>query len=120
MSKNEFACDCNIIHQDVVNKVTNNFPSQKQFDKVSAFFKILGDSTRSKIIWSLEQSEMCVCDIANVLNMSKSSVSHQLKTLREAGFVTYRKVGKTVYYSLVDDHVKRLFLLGMEHINHEK
>lgn len=118
MAKNEFTCDCNIIHKEVVDFVLIDFPDIEKFNKVSEFFKILGDSTRSKIIWSLSKSEMCVCDIANVLGMSKSSVSHQLRTLRRSDFVKCRKVGKTVYYSLSDDHVKNLFKLGFEHINH--
>lgn len=119
MSKNEFICDCNIIHQDVVDMVLKHFPNKEEFHKIAEFFKILGDNTRSKIIWALTQNEMCVCDIANVLGMSKSSISHQLKTLRYSNFVKYRKEGKTVYYSLSDDHVKSLFQLGFEHIHHK-
>lgn len=119
MKKLETTCDCNSIQKDLVEEVKKILPDPLQFYVVGTFFKVLGDPTRAKIIWSLEQSDLCVCDIANVLNMSKSSVSHQLKTLREAGFVTYQKKGKTVYYKLADDHVRNLFLLGMEHINHK-
>ena len=84
------------------------------------FFKLLGDTTRAKILFSLDQNEMCVCDIANVLGMSKSSISHQLGILRRAGIVKCRKEGKEVYYMLDDDHVKRSFELGLEHIEHKK
>ena len=82
MSKNEFICDCNIIHQDVVNDTLNKMPDSDLFNKLAEFFKILGDTTRAKILFALDQNEMCVCDIANVLGMSKSSISHQLGTLR--------------------------------------
>lgn len=120
MSKNEFICDCNIIHKDVVDKTKMNMPDGDLFNKLAEFFKILGDTTRAKILFMLDQNEMCVCDIANVLGMSKSSVSHQLGTLRRSGIVKCRKEGKEVYYMLDDDHVKKLFELGIEHIEHRK
>lgn len=119
MSKNEFICDCNIIHEDIVKKVLNTMIQQEKINKISDFFKILGDSTRAKIIAALDQNEMCVCDIANVLQMTKSSVSHQLAILRKAKLVKYRKEGKTVYYSLSDNHVQEVFESGLDHINHE-
>ena len=120
MSKNEFICDCNVIHQDVVDNVSKNLPEFKTFLKLADFFKLLGDTTRAKILFSLDKHEMCVCDIANVLGMSKSSISHQLGTLRRAGIVKCRKEGKEVYYMLDDDHVKKSFELGLEHIEHKK
>ena len=119
MSKNEFICDCNIIHQDIVNDTLNNMIDENLLNKLAEFFKILGDTTRTKILFALDQNEMCVCDIANVLNMSKSSISHQLGTLRRSGIVKCRKQGKEVYYMLDDDHVKQLFEVGMEHIEHK-
>ena len=119
MSKNEFICDCNIIHEDIVKKVLNIMIKQEKINKISDFFKILGDSTRAKIIAALDQNEMCVCDIANVLQMTKSSVSHQLAILRKAKLVKYRKEGKTVYYSLSDNHVQEVFESALDHINHE-
>lgn len=119
MSRNEFICDCNIIHQDIVNDTLNNMIDENLFNKLAEFFKILGDTTRTKILFALHQNEMCVCDIANVLNMSKSSISHQLGTLRRSGIVKCRKQGKEVYYMLDDDHVKQLFEVGMEHIEHK-
>lgn len=118
MSKNEFVCDCNVIHQDVVDNTMKKMPEDNTFFKLAEFFKIMGDTTRAKILFALDQNEMCVCDIANVLGMSKSSISHQLGTLRHMNIVRCRKEGKTVYYSLDDDHVKGLFELGLEHINH--
>ena len=119
MSRNEFICDCNIIHQDIVNDTLKNMIDENLLNKLAEFFKILGDTKRTKILFALNQNEMCVCDIANVLNMSKSSISHQLGTLRRSGIVKCRKQGKEVYYMLDDDHVKQLFEVGMEHIEHK-
>lgn len=119
MSRNEFICDCNIIHQDIVNDTLKNMIDENLLNKLAEFFKILGDTTRTKILFALDQNEMCVCDIANVLNMSKSSISHQLGTLRRSGIVKCRKQGKEVYYMLDDDHVKQLFEVGIEHIEHK-
>ena len=84
MAKNEFVCDCNIIHDDIVKKVLTLMADETSFYKLAEFFKILGDSTRVKILYALDKNEMCVCDIANVLGMSKYSISHQLGTLRRA------------------------------------
>lgn len=119
MSKNEFICDCNIIHQDVVKNTLRKMPEDDLFNKLAEFFKILGDTTRAKILFALDQNEMCVCDIANVLGMSKSSISHQLGTLRRMSIVKCTRVGKEVYYTINDDHVKGLFELGIEHIEHK-
>lgn len=120
MSKNEFTCDCNIIHEEVVKQILKEMPAQNLFNRLAEFFKILGDTTRSKILFALDKNEMCVCDIANVLGMSKSSISHQLGTLRKSGIVKCRKQGKEVYYMLDDDHVKQVFEIGIEHIEHKK
>ncbi len=120
MSKNEFICDCNIIHQEIVDKTLKQMPEQDLFNKLAEFFKILGDTTRVKILYALDKNEMCVCDIANVLGMTKSSISHQLGTLRRCGIVKCRKIGKEVYYMLDDEHVKQVFEIGSEHINHKK
>ena len=119
MSKNEFICDCNIIHQEAVESTLKRMPDDNTFNKLAEFFKILGDTTRAKILFALDQNEMCVCDIANVLGMSKSSISHQLGTLRRMSIVKCRKQGKEVYYTLDDDHVQGLFELGIEHIEHK-
>ena len=118
MSKNEFICDCNIIHQETVDEALKQMPEQDIFNKLAEFFKILGDTTRAKILFTLDKNEMCVCDIANVLSMTKSAVSHQLATLRRSGIVRCRKSGKEVYYTLDDDHIVKLFEIGLAHINH--
>lgn len=120
MSKNEFICDCNIIHKDVVEDVSKMMLSDDLFYKIADFFKILGDTTRMKILFVLDKKEMCVCDIANVLGMSKSSISHQLGTLRRSGIVRCRKVGKEVYYMLDDCHVKEVTEIGATHIKHRE
>lgn len=119
MSKNEFTCDCNIIHQDSVDKAISKMPQEEVFYKLADFYKLIGDTTRCKILFAIDQHEMCVCDLANVLSMSKSSISHQLSTLRRSGIVKCRKVGKEVYYTLDDEHISRVFEIGLEHINHK-
>lgn len=119
MAKNEFICDCNIIHQEIVYDTIKKMPEEDTFNKIAEFFKILGDTTRSKIIFALDNNEMCVCDIANVLSMSKSSISHQLGTLRRSGIVKCRRQGKEVYYMLDDEHVKEVFEIAQKHIEHK-
>ena len=118
MERKELVCDCNIIHEDAVNMTIKNRPDDKELINLSELFKILGDLTRIKIIWTLDNNEMCVCDIANVLNMTKSSISHQLAILKNAGIVRYRKSGKEVYYTLDDEHINKLYEIGLEHIEH--
>ena len=120
MSTNEFICDCNIIHEDVVKATLEKMPKQELFNNLAEFFKIIGDITRTKILYALDQNEMCVCDIANVLGMTKSSISHQLATLKQSGIVKYRKEGKEVYYTLDDDHVQQVFEIAIEHIQHKE
>lgn len=120
MAKNEFACDCNVIHQDLVETTKKQMVEEDVLNKMADFFSILGDTTRVKILDALDENELCVCDIANVLNMSKSSISHQLGTLRRSGIVKCRKVGKEVFYTLDDDHVKEVFEVAIEHIEHKR
>ena len=108
-----------LIDEDVVNNTLKKMLPQDLFDKLAEFFKIIGDTTRTKILFALDQNEMCVCDIANVVGMSKSSVSHQLAILRNSGIVKYRREGKEVYYTLDDEHVKQVFEVGIEHIEHK-
>ncbi len=112
--------NCNIIHKEVVEEILANMPKNSTFQKTSGFFKVLGDETRTKILWALNQHEMCVCDIATVLGMTKSAISHQLATLKKAHLVKNRREGKIIYYSLDDDHVKLMLESGMEHTAHEE
>lgn len=120
MARNEFSCDCNVIHQDKVNDVLGKMPSEDVFYRLADLFKLIGDPTRCHILFALDQDEMCVCDLANVLNMTKSSISHQLAVLRKSGVVKCRRSGKEVYYTLDDNHIEKLFEVGLEHINHQR
>ncbi|MBQ6568773.1 MAG: helix-turn-helix transcriptional regulator [Clostridia bacterium] len=87
---------------------------------IADLFKVFGDSTRVKILWALDESELCVCDIAAALGMTKSAVSHQLRFLRDADLVKNRREGKSIFYSLADDHVKQIFEMAVEHIYEER
>lgn len=116
MTKNEFYCDCSIIHDDVVNFTKSKMLNNDEFKKVSEFLKTLGDFTRVKICWALLNHEMCVCDIANLLSMTKSAISHQLRELRLQNLVKCRKESKTVYYSLADEHVSSTIKNVLEHV----
>lgn len=119
MARNEFSCDCNIIHEKAVKDVLKKMPKENTFNHLADLFKLIGDTTRCRILFALDQDEMCVCDLANVLNMTKSSISHQLAVLRRSGVVRCRKSGKEVYYTLDDEHISRLYEIGLEHINHK-
>ena len=109
-------CSCNIIHNDIVEKVKKTLPKDEILYDLAEFFKVFGDSTRIKIICALFESEMCVCDLAALLNVSLSAISHQLKTLKSARLVKYRRDGKVIYYSLDDEHVKHVFDEGLRHV----
>lgn len=116
--KNEIEqCDCNVIHEDIVKNVNLKMPSEKIINSLANFFKVFGDDTRIKILSGLSISEMCVCDIAVLLNMTQSAISHQLKVLKKARLVKFRREGKVVYYSLDDEHVNNIFNEGFTHIN---
>jgi len=102
-------CDYMHLHEKVIEQVQEEMP-------LAELFKVFGDSTRIKILYVLFQSEMCVCDIAQLLNMSQSAISHQLRVLKQAQLVKYRREGKTVFYSLADAHVNTILNQGLEHI----
>lgn len=112
-----YRCDCNIIHEDTVNMVRGKMPLEENLYDLAELFKVFGDTTRIKILWALAESEMCVCDIAALLNMTQSAISHQLRVLKQARLVKFRREGKIVYYSLDDEHIKRIFDQGLTHIN---
>lgn len=116
MKKDEMFCDCEVIHSGVVEEVKKSMPDETELYDLSDFFKILGDSTRAKIICALDENELCVCDLAVLLGMTKSAISHQLSILRQNNLVKNRREGKVVYYSLADDHIKQIFEKGLEHI----
>ena len=114
--KKETNCDCEIIHHDKVIKAKQTMLNEEDLLNMADFYKALSDSTRIKIIDLLEKNELCVCDIASVINMTKSAVSHQLKYLREMNLVKAKKTGKEVWYSLADEHVKLVFDVCFEHV----
>lgn len=116
MGKSELMCDCEIIHTKIVENVKNKILNMQTLESMSKFYKAFSDNTRIKIINILDCHEMCVCDIAVLLNMTKSAVSHQLKYLKTLNIISSRKEGKIVFYSLADEHVKTLFEICLEHI----
>ena len=109
-------CAEECVHGDIVRKASENLPDEEILYDLAELFKVFGDSTRVRIICALFENEMCVCDIAAVLNMTQSAISHQLRVLKQARLVKYRRDGKTVYYSLSDDHIKTIFDQAFEHI----
>ncbi|MDR1903559.1 MAG: metalloregulator ArsR/SmtB family transcription factor [Treponema sp.] len=109
-------CENNFIHESVVAEVRTKMPDEEILFNLADLFKMFGDSTRVKIISALLNAEMCVCDIAALLGMTKSAISHQLRSLRQTKLVKFRREGKIVYYSLDDDHVKTIFAQGLLHV----
>lgn len=112
-------CDCEVIHEHIVEDARKKMCGEDQYQKLATLFKMFGDGTRVKILHALEQNEMCVCDLAALLGLTKSAVSHQLKALRLSNLVKFRRDGQVVYYSLADDHVKYILDIGFDHIHHE-
>lgn len=110
-------CHCDVIHIDIVNQVKDKMPAEETLYDLAELFKVFGDSTRTKILCALFESEMCVCDIAALLNMTQSAISHQLRVLKSSKLVKFRKAGKVVYYSLADEHIKLIFDQGLAHVN---
>ncbi len=119
MGKSALECDCDIIHIDIVNKAKDSLLSDDRLLDIADFYKALSDSTRIKIINLLKDNDLCVCDISSILNLTKSTVSHQLKNLREKNLIKNKKIGKEVWYSLADNHVKEVFEISLEHIMEE-
>lgn len=116
MGRSELTCDCEVIHNDVVETVKKQLQIDEIFFSLADFYKIFGDTTRVKILYALDKSEMCVCDISSLLNMTISAVSHQLKILRDSNLVKSRRDGKVIYYCLADEHVKKIIECGLEHV----
>lgn len=110
--RTEYLC----VHQDVVDKVTEDMPADETLYDLAELFKVFGDSTRIRILYALFESELCVGDIAQLLGLTQTAVSHQLRVLKINKLVKFRKEGKIVFYSLSDDHVRRIIDQGMEHV----
>ena len=118
MEKNHI-CDCDMIHEEVVENTRSCMQPEAEYTDLATLFKMFGDGTRVKILHALEQNELCVCDLASLLGMTKSAISHQLKALRLANLVKFRRDGQVIYYSLADDHVKDILDIGFDHIHHD-
>lgn len=113
----EEICEQICIHQDAVDQVKAHTPTEQQVSDMAALFKLFGDATRIKILWSLSQHELCVCDLAALIGMNQSAVSHQLRILKQGRLVKSRREGKSIFYSLADGHVETVLAQGMEHIS---
>ena len=109
-------CDVICVHEDMIQKVKKLLPEEELIKELADFYKVFGDSTRVKILCVLLESEMCVCDLAELLEMTQSAISHQLRVLKQMKLVKNRREGKTVYYSLADGHIQNIISQGMEHI----
>lgn len=109
-------CDCNEIHEDLLKIVNDTMPEETELYDLAELFKVFGDSTRIRILFVLFEAEVCVCDLAKVLNMTQSAISHQLRILKANKLVNSRREGKSVFYSLADGHVRTIIAQGREHI----
>ncbi|NLL79012.1 MAG: helix-turn-helix transcriptional regulator [Clostridiales bacterium] len=112
-------CEYIHVHDEMVEKVNAQMPDEEQLYDLADFFKVFADSTRIKILYVLLCSEMCVCDLAQILNMSQSAISHQLRTLKQMDLVRNRREGKTIFYSLSDGHIKTILSQGLDHIEED-
>jgi ArsR family transcriptional regulator len=110
-------CELLHVHMDTVKKITGMMPDEERLSDLAELYRIFGDPTRIKILYALFEAELCVCDISTVIGMSMSAVSHQLRILKQARLVKFRRAGKSVYYSLADDHVRSILGQGMEHVS---
>lgn len=112
-------CEAVCVHSDLVEEITQHMPEEEELYDLAEFFKVFADSTRIKILYVLLRSEMCVCDLADILGVSQSAVSHQLRLLKQMDLVKFRREGKTIFYSLADSHIENILSQGYEHINEE-
>ena len=120
MGKTEVeCCDVTCIHNENVKLALEQMPDEELLNSLADFYKAFADGTRVKILYVLQKSEMCVCDLAEMLGMTQSAISHQLRILKDANLVGNRREGKTVYYYLSDDHVRAIVAQGFEHLIEE-
>ena len=112
----EHICGDNTVHQDIVDRVSGEMPDESALYDAAELLKVFGDPTRLRIISALCRSELCVCDIARLLGMTQSAISHQLRVLKQARLVNTRRAGKTIFYSLCDEHVQRIFYCALDHV----
>ena len=109
-------CDEREIHSDLIHLVTDDMPKDEELYDLAELFKVFGDTTRIRILYTLFKSSMCVCDIAEVLGMTQSAISHQLRVLKQAKLVKNQREGKQIIYSLADLHIAKIISMGIEHI----
>ena len=112
-------CSENQVHPDLLKIVNDTMPEETELYDLAELFKVFGDSTRIRILFVLFESEVCVCDLAQVLNMTQSAISHQLKILKQSRLVKSRREGKSIFYSLADEHVETIIGKGREHIEED-
>ncbi len=105
-----------VVNEALISSVNDDMPDEEMLYDLAELYKVFGDSTRIKILYALFESEMCVCDIAQLLRMTQSAISHQLRVLKQSKLVKFRREGKTIFYSLADDHVRTIIGMGMEHL----
>ena len=109
-------CEFMHIHDEVVDSIKDNMIDNQKINELGELYKVFGDPTRLKILYILSKHEVCVCDLASILSMTQSAISHQLKVLKDAKLIKFRKQGKSVFYSLLDNHVEMILNMGIEHI----
>lgn len=114
--REDLCCEAHELHRELLEIVNKTMPEETELYDLAELFKIFGDSTRIRILFVLFEAEVCVCDLAQVLNMTQSAVSHQLKILKQNKLVNSRREGKSIFYSLADDHVRTIIAQGQEHI----
>jgi ArsR family transcriptional regulator len=112
-------CETTCIHKELLKIVNEKMPAETELYDLSELFKVFGDSTRIRILFVLFECEVCVCDLAEALNMTQSAISHQLKILKQSKLVKSRRDGKSVFYSLADDHVRTIIAQGLDHIEED-
>lgn len=119
MKQQETNSDFLAVHEDVVKRVLDKQPAEEELYDLAELFKVFGDSTRIRILHALLETELCVGDMAQILNLSQSAVSHQLKILKDAKLVRFRREGKIIFYALDDEHVRNILSMGVEHVEEE-
>lgn len=112
-------CDTVMTHECTIQKVKENMPAEDTLKELAEFYKVFGDATRIRILCVLLEAEVCVCDLAETLNMTQSAISHQLRILKQSRLVKSRREGKSIFYSLADEHVRTIVAQGQEHIEED-
>ena len=112
-------CESHVVHKDLLKIVNEKLPSETELYDLAELFKVFGDSTRIRILFVLFEAEVCVCDLAEALGMTQSAISHQLRILKQNKLVKNRREGKSIFYSLADEHVRTIIAQGCEHIEED-